>query len=410
MHLGIFTYYFPPDKSVGIRRIIYWTNYFLERNIKVSIFTIDHGKIPSIISEKKNITIFVFKKYRFVEYKYNNTEIDARKNHSLSLLKKIKRRIINPYFGQLFDFRLLTIFFVFLYFFKNKEKQKYVDIDIAIASTPPFFILIWGVIFKKIFKCKLILDYRDQFSDNEMFSGKFVFLERIIDNYLCKNADLITVVSKHIRDYYLSFHPNVKVIYNGYDENIFKRRSIYTNKISGEPYIFTYVGSITHSSRVPHFFLNYLSNSKLNYKLQLIGDVELVIQEIKDHYPQIQEKITFKRYIEFDKVPHILSTSDFNLVFEEKMPKSKSQFGTIPTKVYEYMSIGRPIISEMSKDIEAYSILANSGLLIHNFTEADNHFDMNKDIDFNLQYVEQFSRFHSTSLLLDEINGLYNKS
>jgi len=64
----------------------------------------------------------------------------------------------------------------------------------------------------------------------------------------------------------------------------------------------------------------------------------------------------------------------------------------------------------MSKDIEAYSILANSGLLIHNFTEADNHFDMNKDIDFNLQYVEQFSRFHSTSLLLDEINGLYNKS
>ena len=94
------------------------------------------------------------------------------------------------------------------------------------------------------------------------------------------------------------------------------------------------------------------------------------------------------------------------MVFEEKNPTSESQFGTIPTKVFEYIAVGVPIISEMSEKVMAMELLTESKLLIHNFIDINfnnlkiDSYKVNKDLQRKL------SRENGAKKLLQIIKDL----
>lgn len=410
MHLAIFTYYFPPDNSVGIRRVSYWVDFFTRKGFKLTVFTVARGKIPDIILQIPDIKIYLISISGIKLYNdnvYNKIDITINDSKRYIFLKNFKRNFINPFLGQIFDIRILYTVICFLHFCFFKKKYK--EITHIIATTPPYFVVTWAIVFRRFINVKFILDYRDQFSNNDMFSGKFKFFEERLDRLFCSKADLITVVSYHIKEYYSLFANNVEVIYNGFDESRFKSIKAYNLKINEKIIDFCYVGSILHKSRLPIFFLDFLSKSSFAYRVKFIGEASIVEEYISEKYPSILNNFIFQNRVPFEQIPAIISDADINLVFEEMNPKSKSQFGTIPTKIYEYIASTKPIISEMSPLIEGYDILLKSGLLIHNFTDFNQSLNLSKIIIPDFEYIKSFSRYNSTKLFLDLILKINEK-
>jgi hypothetical protein len=321
--------------------------------------------------------------------------------------KNFKRVFINPFLGQIFDLRIFYTLVCFLHFYFNKNKYKY--ITHIIATSPPYFVITWAIVFRYLNNVKFILDYRDQFSNNNMFSGKFRFLEERIDRYFCSKTDLITVVSHNIKEYYSLFSKNVEVVYNGFDESKFIGIKENSHILNRNFIKFCYVGSILHKSRMPVFFIDFLSNSNFEYCVEIIGEASIVEEYISDKYPSILSNFIFKKRVPFEQIPAIISKADITLVFEEMNPRSKSQFGTIPTKIYEYIASMKPIISEMSPLIEGHGILLKSGLLIHNFTSFDQSVQLSKVLNPDLDFIKSFSRYNSTKLFLDFILKINDK-
>jgi hypothetical protein len=412
MHLAIFTYYFPPDNSVGVRRVSYWVDFFTKNDIKLTIFTVARGKIPDNVFRIPELSIYVItfsgiKLYdKDVHNKFSDNKI-INESKRYIFLKNFKRQFINPFLGQIFDLRIFYTLICLIHFFFNKKKYR--NITHIIATTPPYFVVTWAIVFKYFNDVKFILDYRDQFSNNDMFSGKFKFLEEKLDRFFCSKADLVTVVSHHIKDYYSLLSKNVKVVYNGFDESRFASSKEDTISLDNKFIKFCYVGSILHKSRMPIHFIDFLSKSNFTYCVEFIGEASIIEAYISEKYPSILNNFIFQKRVPFEQIPVIISSADINLVFEEMNPKSKSQFGTIPTKIYEYIASTKPIISEMSPLIEGHDILVKSGLLIHNFTDYNQPVNLSKKLIPDMEFIKSFSRYNSTKLLCDSILEINDK-
>ena len=411
MKIIIFTYYFPPDNSVGVRRITYWIDFLIQKKINVILFTISRDNVPSYylnneyleIREVNFWNVRTKSKNSIANENIRTQTKDINPGYINRLLKFVKVNVINKYLGQLFDPRFFYVIPIIIHFIKNKKK--YADVNAVLSTAPPIFVHFWAVIFKRVTKLPIILDYRDQFSNNPMFSSKLSYFERKLDKYLITQSDIVLVVSDPIKKYYQKLkQKNIVTILNGYDERIFTKESSLVQKKSYKK--FTYVGSITHKSRIPNNFLKWLDTVDFGFKFYIYGNASLLQKYVTQNHSKISSNIIFKKGINYSKVPEILRNSDFNLVFEEKNPTSESQFGTIPTKVFEYIAVGVPIISEMSEKVMAMELLTESNLLVHNFIDNNflnikiNTYKVNKDLQ------KKLSRENGAKKLLQIIKDL----
>lgn len=411
MKIIIFTYYFPPDNSVGVRRITYWIDFLLQKKINIILFTISRDNVPSNYLnneylEIREVSFWNVKsklKNQIANENLSTQTKDINPGYINRFLKFIKVNVINKYLGQLFDPRFFYVIPIIIHFIKNKKI--YTDVNAVLSTAPPIFVHFWAVIFKRVTNLPIILDYRDQFSNNPMFSSKLSYFERKLDKYLITQSDVVLVVSDPIKQYYKKFNPKkISTILNGYDERIFTKESSLVKKKSYKT--FTYVGSIVHESRIPNNFLKWLDTVDFDFKFHIYGNAHILQKYINQNHSKISNNIIFKNGINYSKVPEILKNSDFNLVFEEKNPTSESQFGTIPTKVFEYIAVGVPIISEMSEKVVAMELLTESKLLVHNFT--DNNFNNLKIETYkaNKDLQKKLSRENGAKKLLQIIKDL----
>jgi hypothetical protein len=414
--LNVFSYYFPPNDAVGTRRVNYWIKYFTKRDYNVNVFTCNHGILPDYLTVIPNLNIYYItfsgikdaKQYKRIQA--NNGKVEVTESKLTKVLKTVKRKFINPFLGQLFDYRILLAI-PFYFSIKNKRfdhirKTK----SVTIATTPPWFVLYWAILFKRRSNTKLIIDYRDQFSNNPMFAGVFVSLEKRLDKFLSTSADHITVVSEGIKNYYGKWNQKVNVIYNGFDEEKFTNIEERIENPKATSLEFSYYGSILHESRIPGNFIHFLSKNveRYNFVVNTYGDCDYLERHIKDKHPNLLPHFIFNRSIPFDQVAKNLEKSNINLVFEEKNPTSQSQFGTIPTKIFEYIAAGRPIIAEMSQEVEAYKFLKKSGLLLNNFDERNDDLRLDTELEYDLLFAKTLSREFSTSELEKIMEQGYN--
>lgn len=400
-HFGIITYYFPPNNSVGVRRVSYIIDYLLKNGHKVTVFTFEKNNIPDIY-KKNNCNVLIFDFFKgFIknqEFQNFNKFQKSKSKTSFKYLRKFKRKFINPFFGQLFDPRFFYIVPFCFYTIKNKNELN--NIDYVFSTTPPYFVVLLSIILNKIIKKKLIIDIRDQFSNNPMFSGKFSYIEKKIDKACTSNADLVLTVSNPISEYYKNFNFNVKTIYNGFDEQIFKSvtHKFKINKINN----LVYFGTINHKSRIPLHLIEYLEKIQNNIPyLHFYGENDLLKNYLLQRGTKIYKYFKFHDSVKFNNIFKETEKYDGVMIFEEKNPISSSQFGTIPTKVFESIALKKPIYIEMSEKLSAYEIIYKSGLLVYNFSIIPNqNVFLNVKIDPDHKYISQFSRLKSTEKML----------
>lgn len=423
----IIAVYFPPLNSTGARRPEALVKYLANQGHRVAVLTTRKRKVVVSDEVDNGVTVIESSFCRTTFFnKISSSEFDnASGNFLVSILINFKRQVINRTVGQLLDPRIpfvCQIVFKLLLFKISGGRlfnwvSKIAESEVVITTSPPWITHFLGVIIKKIFKIKLIIDYRDQFSANHMFSGWFTNLELILDNFFCKNSDIVTVISEPMRQYYFNIkQSSVLTIMNGYDPELFPLIKDTTNVVkdlkSGKR-IVRYFGTIT-SDRLMEPLWEAILKSKLQdkYIFQFFGECGLLKLYLKNAGIIGQIDINFVPRVGYKEAISLMLTADALLFSETSETAHASQRGVLTSKLFEYIATCRPIIGIIDKSTVAGQIIDRSnlsvvlsndtteiGIMLHEFCNCTQTVG-----DF--EFIRSFSRIAQFEILNNQINAL----
>lgn len=371
--------YSPGDKNVGYRRMLFFANAFAERGYKVFFVTINE---PIMIGESVHPSVnFIFTKNR----EKTNRQAAIKKNN-LKLFTKIKHLVSKVLIGQLPDPRLVSLFPIITAAKKSDISVIDRSRTLMIGSHPPWTALLVTKLLSKEFGFNYCLDFRDLFHGSHLFAKSFHGIEKIIQNWLCSNAKLLTTVSEPWSNYFS--HPNVKVVPNGYISSLFKAPIF-----SFDPAI-RYFGTITHTDRVNHEIFSLISSNP-DAKFEFYGNVSFIGDEL-NKFPNVK---VFD-HIEYDKAISLMRKSRANILIGFKA-NDISRKGMIQTKIYEYMAARRPIYYIGPYDAPSFSCVEPSGLLVDNLS-----FDEGYVPSCNESYIQSWDRQKSFEVFCNAIENI----
>lgn len=228
-------------------------------------------------------------------------------------------------------------------------------IEYILTSSPPHSTQLFGIVLK-ILRPRLIWisDYRDPWMDNSLRQSKAKLLEHIerwLEREALQNADLVVANTEMNRDRLLNRHKflrkdRVKVITNGFDVRDFVEATVGTVQRRPGRKIFTHVGSLYPgmidsviracltlkaedpmiSSRLEVLFVGYFDQD----------DRELVKRSGLDDLIFFIGEVSYKRSLEFMAVADALICL---------LPIDKDMTYCIPSKLFNYIAIGKPILA-----------------------------------------------------------------
>jgi glycosyltransferase involved in cell wall biosynthesis len=283
---------------------------------------------------------------------------------------------INYYQSSNHLIRTTKYIFVFLadFFFGYKDRRMIKiarqqienhQITLILASTYRTFPLRTAHRLSRQYKLPLIVDLRDiieQFPGNEHISKKiagFDRLNRLIAgimtkklyqqrNRVLKDADAVTTVSPWHVETLRHFARNVRLIYNGFDPDLFIAERVIADKFK-----ITYTGRLMSAElRDPVLLFEAVSvlkdslsidPDKFRIQFYTDGDSAKTFKEMAKNH-QISEFVDFFGYIPNHKIPDILNGSSMLLLLTNRSSGEKASKGIMTTKVFEYLAVEKPVL------------------------------------------------------------------
>lgn len=243
-------------------------------------------------------------------------------------------------------------------------------IDVVITTSPPPLISISGWVIAKIKRAKLVYDVRDIWPDVALEMGSFsegsffckVF--RMITNFMYEHADIVTTVSpgkvEKIKGKLKKSAPDkVKMVANGFDESVIENEIDETVKNQynlDKNFTCVYIGNIGLAQGLDT--LLDLASMETNKEIQFLifGDgAEKEKLELKAKNEGLSN-VRFCGTLEHEKVFTILSNTQISYI----PLKSSNMKDSIPTKVYEALGIGCPVL--LLAEGDACDLVKETGL------------------------------------------------
>lgn len=331
------------------KRVDSLAKYLVEKGHKVTVITSSHNKK----TEKQ-----IDRNYE-VLYSYST--------------KKIKKSSFHRLFNNL-------IFGITSYF---KVILKIKNIDVVVTTSPPPLISLFGYAIAKNKRAKLVYDVRDiwpdvaiemnSFKKGSIYDKVFSFIAK----FMYKHSDIITTVSpgkvEKMKKYTES--SKVKYIPNGFDDEFTKFELDYdiVKKYNlDNKFTMVYIGNVGLAQNLDAL-VELAIYKKENTKIQFLifGDgayKEKIEKTIKE---KSLKNIKIAGKIEYSKVQTILKYSKISFV----SLKNNNMTDSIPTKMFDALGIGCPVLLLASGD--SCKILKKSGLgeNAKNIEELKNKFD-----------------------------------
>ncbi len=383
-------HYFPPQENVGVRRVLFWANYFSELEYKVTVVTtrkLEAGDISDFVNPSVTVVEFGILndsvcKVKDLKANENSKSKSAKNLGTISnKFRLFKQKYVNPVFGQLIDNRLpASIMFSLRVLFGigsvAKYLKRFISSDAVIISTaPPWPTHLVGMAISKKTSAKRIVDYRDPFSGNHIFSSKLKTLDLFIDKKICSGADAISTVSPSWAEYYSALNANTVLLRNGFDNNYVDlesetaTESYLMDNEQTQPVKISYFGSIEVEARVPCGLLKVIAG-RADLEMHFYGNCPCVEQYLINTVGEVPKNIFLNGFIPYSDSLKKMKSSDINVV-SESFGDSLSHRGLIPTKIYEYLSVLKPIIVIAGKFSDMHEVCKDSGLLFYSVTEPD---------------------------------------
>lgn len=268
-------------------------------------------------------------------------------NHPISII--VKPNTFLDFFDeiQMIDYHFRVI---------KKLKSCFRNIQIGVIYQRHSVFNASGVILASKFNVPLILEV----NNSEVWAKKNwsrLFFEKLatkIENFALQNADVIGVVSEVTKNQIKDFCENESKIVinpNGVDPEKFSP-DVDGNQIKKELklenyFVVGFIGTFSRWHGVETLFDAAVKVIEQNDKIKflLIGDGNLKSNlELKTHQLGLDEKIIFTGIIPHDRAPEYLAACDV-LVSPHLGFEDGTKFFGSPTKLFEYMAMGKPIIA-----------------------------------------------------------------
>jgi glycosyltransferase involved in cell wall biosynthesis len=246
--------------------------------------------------------------------------------------------------------------------------------EVVIASSPQLLVALSGYIISRIKRSPFVFEVRDLWPESLVAvgaarGGVSIRSLGMLARFLYRKADLIVVVTRSFIDHLAGLEiPRNKIhlIPNGIDTSLFP------DKVSGEQvrkqynlsgkFVCSYIGTLG----MAHNLSTIINSAKLLEEKQgihflLVGDGaerERLEGEVKK---LALRNITFTGRVERDSVPSFLAASDISLVLLKNDPLFRT---VIPSKMFEAMAAGVPIILGVAGEAKDILIEAKAGIPI----------------------------------------------
>jgi hypothetical protein len=364
----VIAHYFPPINSSGAKRFQYTTKYWVQSGVDVTVITTTKSSSDGDFTESvpKGVCLYEFSSLgRLKESFSDGKDFVPRYSDKKSIKRKIKDFVMNI-FGQIPDPRLPFALSLFFRKLPIDLESRINDADYIIATTPPWSMLLAGVLLKIKYKKKLVIDYRDHFSYCHEMPGGWLAkkLEYYLDKWIVNNSDVVITISEPMKTYYSQFSKDVFVVTNGYDsESIDSARVIANDYENNEGVVIRYMG-IVSEGRIPRSFISALNNlskfdeAKLNkIRIEFFGNAALLKKYLDENYPNILKIFFFYDFVLYRESLKLMIESDYLLFSETSDLSNLSTQGILTTKLFEYLGSGRPVLADISPETLAGSLI-----------------------------------------------------
>jgi len=367
MNLLVYTQYFPPETNAPANRWGYFAKYLAKQGHKITVLTsFPNHPLGKVLNGYKN-------QWRFDEEKDNMKII--RTWTYISSSRKFISRLFN-YFSFAFSSYINSFSII------NK------DVDMIIASSPPLSVAIIGAIIAKKKRIPLILDLRDiwpeaAISTGYIKKGSLYYLAEKWEKRCYKQAQKILVNSPAIFEELKNIKgvssSKLELIPNGADLEFFKEIDD-SDKINEEyniknKFVVLYTGLLGFA-QAPEIMIDaakILKNNK-DIVFLIVGggplkkDLESKIKNLK------LDNVILTGQRPRKEMPIFVSMGDICLV----PYKNSSTFQkNVPSKMFDYMASGKPIIINLEGAASDIIIRAQAGLVV----EPDNASVLAKTIE-----------------------------
>ncbi|PSU56695.1 hypothetical protein C9I90_12240 [Photobacterium aphoticum] len=248
------------------------------------------------------------------------------------------------------------------------KELKNEDYDSIYINGNPFFHIPICIVICKIFKVKVIVDYRDPWllsPYRSMSTLKRVIIS-FLENFVVKNCRYLINVTKQATDIHVNHYSKVDrdkfiTIENGFDIDDFHQ--VATNKtgaldivnIVGNRQIIVYSGKFS-DFRNPKNFLNALrAHTDKYFFLHIGGEERHITDQIKELH--LEDSYFCTGYLAYSEAISIMKKSHFGLIISGGHPYEPT------TKVFDYIALNlkKIVITDNNDHGFLYDTLNNDG-------------------------------------------------
>ena len=355
--------YFPPEIGAASARVSELANMLKKFGHEITVVTEFPNYPHGVISEAHRGKLFL---------KEKENGIDVVRTFVLASER-----------GTFFQRMLFYISFMISSIFGGLFTKK---CDIIIASSPPLFVALSGYVLSKVKRSIFVFEVRDIWPESAKSLGQlrgrvFIWLSEKLETFLYRRARQIIVVTKGFIENLVGKkieREKIALVSNGVDVDFFKPspkdQNILKKYNLENKFIVSYIGNIGLAQGI-HVIIECAEILKEYQDIVfiLVGDGVVKKQSVVRVERLGLSNVLFIETQPKSKIASFLSLSDICLV-----PLMKTQLFkiTVPSKLYESLACGKPVI--LTVDGEARHILeeAKSGV----FVEPENPQELAKAV------------------------------
>lgn len=421
MRILIISTFFPPLNSIASLRPYSWAKYWSQAGHDVTVLTTCHNEDPSTSLNLPN-TGFTVIEIPFPAWltniKHRKTvqqHVEGKNKGMLSQLQdylRFKKGIFNatrmPDFTDWWAFKA----------YKRACKEK--PWDLIISTAGPYTVHLVAHYLKKRFHgVKWVADYRDTWSNNYIYPGLFPFnfIEKHLEAYLLKRADLITTVSEPFAAEFKRLYPNLSVetIENGFDPDDLACMSSDFVFRCKEKFRIVHTGSLYLSKRDPTPLFQAIKkierhheNRHLLDKLEVVfvGPRQSNLENLVEQF-QVQKWVKFHGFVSRQEALCMQRDAHALLFLAWNDP---SVDGVLTGKIFEYLYADTPIIAIGAPHLEASQKLileAKAGYILPTIESIENYLlkslgECKKEkLSSDADVIKRYNRKHLAHKLLE---------
>ena len=346
MHVFIITQYFPPEIGASASRWGDYVDILIKQNYQVTVLCENpHYPGKKYYSGYKNLWINIEKKSSKLTIIRSKAFASDRK----SFIKKITHYLV---------FMISAII--------NSKKVKY--FDILIISSPPLFTGAIGLFLSR-FRKKYWLDIRDLWPDsalelNQINKGFFYKIGKKLELLIYRNAKGFIFPVPAFRAYLKQFSESISQksmfeLMNGVSFE-FTSKSSHLDYYPYQNFTVLYSGNMGLAQDLKTIIKAADILKKFNIDFRFVGN-GVCKKEIKNLAKPLSEKIFFHDSVERNSLIKIIKQSSVCLV---PLKDKKIFENALPSKMFEYMACGKPVIVNVKGDAKKIVHNSESGTVI----------------------------------------------